>query len=189
MGNQILRAVKSFQLVFKNRNYIILASLLAIVTTLIIIWIRVLILKYSLLVYVYTSGIFDFKAKMNIFWSLLTAIKPNFPVSSIVITVSLSILLAIDISLFIFYFKRQLAVRAEAGVGIFGLLIGFLGIGCSVCGPIILSSFLGLTTATVLIGFLPLGGLEFGIIGIILLLLSIFLIAIKIQEADNCKIP
>lgn len=189
MTRKIIATARSLQLVFKNPNYIALASILAIVITLIIFLISVLILHYGLLVYVFTSGIFGLEAKMQIFWDLLTAIRLNFSFSSIVIMVSLSALLAIDIAIFTFYFKKQMAVRAEAGVGVFGLLIGLLGIGCSACGSIILSSILGFTTATALIGFLPFAGLEFGIIGIFLLLLSIYLIALKIQASDNCTIP
>ena len=188
MISKVISAAKSFQLVFKNPNYIILATILAIIITLIIFLINILVLNFGLLVYVFTSGIFDFRAKMQIFWGLLAAIRFNLPFGSIIIMAGLSMFLATDISLFIFYFKRQRAIRTEAGVGIFGLIIGFLGAGCSACGSIILTSILGFTTATVLIGFLPLDGLEFGIIGIFLLLLSIYLIAIKIQESDNCKI-
>lgn len=73
-----------------------------------------------------------------------------------------------------------MTVRIEAGIGVLGLLVGFLGIGCSVCGSIILSSIFGLTTTTVLVSFLPFGGLEFGGVGIFLLLLSIYFIAVKI---------
>jgi len=187
MTSNIISAVRSIRLVFRNPNYIILAIILAVIITLVIFFISTLILNYEFLAYVFASGAFDFEDKIEIFWSLLVSVGNNFLFSSKVIIISLAILLAVDISLSIFYFKRQMAIRSEVGVGIFGLLVGFLGAGCSACGSIILSSFLGFTTAAILIGFLPLNGLEFGIIGILLLLFSIYLIASRIENSAVCE--
>src|SRR3989344_1838846 len=187
MTNKIILAVKSLQLVFKNPNYFILTGALAVVIALIIFLISALVLNYELLIYVFISGIFDFKTKMQIFFGILTAIRLNFSLGSIIIILVLSVLLAIDISIFIFYFKRRAVVQAEAGIGVFGLAAGFLGTGCGICGSIIMSSVFGFAAAA-LIAFLPFNGLEFGIIGVFFLLLSIYLIALKIPGPDICKV-
>src|SRR3989344_5749278 len=95
--------------------------------------------------------------------------------------------LLIYVFIFIFYFKRRAVVQAEAGIGVFGLAVGFLGTGCGICGSIIMASVFGFAAAA-LIAFLPFNGLEFGIIGVFFLLLSIYLIAVKIPGPDNCKV-
>lgn len=57
--------------------------------------------------------------------------------------------------------------------------VGLLGIGCDACGLVILSSIFGLSATAGFIGILSLAGLEFGLLGIIILTISIYLVAKK----------
>ena len=72
--------------------------------------------------------------------------------------------------------------------GVIGIIVGFLGVGCASCGSLILSSIFGLSVTASFIGFLPFKGLELGILGIVILLISIYLVAKKIQDPLMCKI-
>lgn len=184
---QIKIALNSLKAVFTNASYLILAVVLFIIVTLVNFLINVLILNYDLLTFTLTSGFFDLATKTEIFLNSLAAIGV-LSFGAIAVIVILSALLAIEIPLFIFYFKKQLTIRKEAGVGLSGLVVGWLGAGCSACGSIALSSLIGFTATTALIGFLPLEGLEFGLAGIFILLFSIYLTAKKISLSNNCKI-
>jgi len=87
-----------------------------------------------------------------------------------------------------FYFKKQLAFKRETGLGFSAIAVSFLGLGCSACGSLILSSLIGLTATTAVIDWLPLEGLEFGLLGIFILLLAIYLTAYKISAPNDCKV-
>ncbi|MEK7072142.1 MAG: hypothetical protein AAB969_01075 [Patescibacteria group bacterium] len=180
-------ALNSLKVVFTNTFYLILVASLFIIITLVNFLINSLILSYDLLVLALTSGYFNLEYKTKIFFNSLTSVAA-LPLSSIIVIIVLSALLAIEISAFIFYFKKRVVVKKEAGLGLFSLPLAFLGVGCSACGSLILSSLIGFATATALIGFMPLKGLEFGLLGIFILLLSIYLIASKISSLNNCKI-
>jgi len=85
-------------------------------------------------------------------------------------------------------FKKQLAFKRETGLGFSAIAVSFLGLGCSACGSLILSSLIGLTATTAVIDWLPLEGLEFGLLGIFILLLAIYLTAYKISAPNDCKV-
>lgn len=180
-------ALNSLRVVFANTAYIILVVSLFIIIALVNFLINALVLNYDLLVLVFTSGFFDLASRTKIFFNSLTSVA-TLSLSSVVVIVILSALLAVEISIFVFYFKKKVVIKKEAGLGLFSLPLAFLGVGCSACGSLVLSSLMGLTAATTLIGFLPFRGLEFGISGIFLLLVSIYLIALKISSLDNCRI-
>ena len=162
----------SIKAVFANISYIILVVSLFIIITLVNFLINALVLNYDLLVLVLTSGYFDLASKTKILLNTLTSIA-TLPASSVIIIVIISALLAMEISIFVFYFKKQAVIKKEAGFGLSSLPLAFLGVGCSACGSLVLSSLMGFTIATTLIGFLPFKGLEFGLLGIFLLLIHI----------------
>jgi len=179
-------AAKSLKAVFTKpyRGRLVFLFLVIILVNLLI---NILALNYDLLAFTLTSGLFDFPTKTKVFLNSLLSLTALSPVSLITLVV-LSILTAIEITLLIFYFEKQWSLKKEAGLGLSGLFVSFLGVGCSACGSLILSSFLGLSAASLVIGFLPFEGREFGWLGLIILVLAIYLTAYKISLIDNCKI-
>ena len=67
-----------------------------------------------------------------------------------------------------------------------GIAFSLLGVGCASCGSVILTSLIGFASATVVLGLLPLRGIEFGIIGIIILVLAMRLTIKKINQPLVC---
>jgi hypothetical protein len=183
MKDKLILASRSLRVVFSRPAYIILAIIIA----LIFFSASILVPKYELLVYIFTSGLFDAGAKFQIFWSLLTSLKTNFTLISIIFIIILSILFGINITTLIFYFKKRIASYNAAGSSILGMISGFLGIGCVSCGSVVLSAIFGFSATVTFLSFLPFGGLEFGVLGVFALFLSIYLIARKIQDPIVCK--
>ncbi|HQU09423.1 MAG TPA: hypothetical protein PLV25_05630, partial [Opitutales bacterium] len=72
--------------------------------------------------------------------------------------------------------------------GFLGIASGVLGMGCAACGSFLLTSLLSLFGASWLLSYLPLAGGEFGILGVILLAVSLYMTAKKIQNPAVCKI-
>lgn len=101
---------------------------------------------------------------------------------------TIAALSALNFTMLTYYLRRRLSMQKSLGTGFLGMLAGLIGIGCASCGSIILSSVLGLGIAANFLRALPLNGLEFGLLGVFLLILSIYLVAIKIQDPLTCKL-
>ena len=176
--------LKSLKEVFKKPSYAILALVVSFVIYVVSIWLP----SKDLLRLVFNSELFDFGEKIKFLWNMFGLIKTNFTITSGTFVVILSLLGGVNMTLFTFYFKRRVKLQKSAGVGLIGIIVGFLGIGCASCGSIVLSSLIGFSAAVSFVGFLPFHGLEFAIIGIVVIIVSIYLIAKKIQNPLLCQI-
>ncbi|MFA6307283.1 MAG: hypothetical protein WCS88_01155 [Patescibacteria group bacterium] len=177
-NKNIIEINKSFKDVFKKPSYVILFFIIALAFFLA----SFLIARYQLL------AAFSGLIKIKMFWFLLRDPQSTFTSSSLILVIILSFLSAINIVMMIFYVKRRISLEKNTGVGLMGMILGFLGVGCASCGSLVLSSIFGLAATTSFIGILPFGGLEFGILGVFMLLFSTYLIAKKIQNPLLCKI-
>lgn len=74
----------------------------------------------------------------------------------------------------------------EMGMSLFGTMLGLVGVGCASCGSVVLSSIFGLGATAGFLALLPLRGLEFSFISIILLIVSITLVSKKIIDPVVC---
>src|SRR3989344_4842906 len=159
--SKLTLAVKSFRTVFGRVFYFGLVFFLFLISLLVNFLISAVVLNYDLLIFTLTSGLFSFKTQAGIFFSALASVAA-LPLISLTAIIILSAFSAIAVS--------------------------FLGLGCSACGSLILSSLIGLTATTAVIDWLPLEGLEFGLLGIFILLLAIYLTAYKISAPNDCKV-
>jgi hypothetical protein len=175
----------SIQEVFRCPRYVALASIFAALIGVGIVWLS----SYRLIWFAMASDFFNWATKIKILWTSLGVFATNFTLASQIMLVAVSALSGINIAMLIFYFKRTMAIQRASGAGgALGLVIGTFGVGCSACGSAVLSSFLGITTASALVGWLPLQEVEFGILSIALIGASIYLLAKKIQSPVTCLI-
>ncbi len=122
---------------------------------------------------------------------LLGSIATNFTLFSASYTVALTLLLGVSISMIVFAFRRRASVsrlRKDLAATLLGTMSGLLGIGCAACGSLFLAPFLMASGGAAFLVSLPLRGGEFGILGVLLLILSIYATARDIQTPIACKI-
>jgi hypothetical protein len=95
-----------------------------------------------------------------------------------------------DIAMIIYFFKRKRIglPKGTAAASASGVASGVVGIGCAACGTFILSTLLSFIGASGAIALLPLKGEEFGLLSVILLAISVFLIARKITAPLICDL-
>lgn len=142
----------------------------------------------DLLGYVLASGNLNVVEKIGFLIKLVVGWQSIFDRFSGLLLLLLAALAGINFTLLVYYLKQRIKTDRSAGLGFIGTLVGLLGIGCASCGSVILSSVFGLAAASGFLGILPWHGLEFALIGIALLLLSIVLLARKINNPLICKI-
>lgn len=183
-SNPIGIFITALREVFQKPRYLVLGLVSAVVIGAGIIWLS----SHQLIRFTLTSDIFDWNAKLKIIWTSLGLYATNFTLASQIMIVLVALMSGINIAMLIFYSKRRVSAIKAAGASGFGLIVGTLGVGCSACGSVILSSLIGITSASALVSALPLGGAEFGIASIALIGLSTYWIAKKIQSPEMCAI-
>ena len=127
-------------------------------------------------------------------WSLsvhlLSSSFSDVPSFEMVYLATIAILIGINTSLVLAYVRMRRDKMRATGVasGLLGTLAGLLGLGCAACGTFVLSPLLVTIGAGGLIASLPFGGEELKYIGIILLLLSAYLLARDLNKPSVCAV-
>mgnify|MGYP001573671442 CR=1 FL=1 len=107
-----------------------------------------------------------------------------YPYLNILFTLILSFLFGINLSLIIYRFKEIKKYNNESGTGIFTSALSLFSAGCPVCSFTILSFLIPGLSVTFSLAILPFKGLEIQLLGVILLLISIFVLT----KENVCKI-
>lgn len=113
----------------------------------------------------------------------------NFTAIEIVLISTIGILFGMQIALLVYYFKQRAGLYAGAGLSLTGLMSGLIGVGCTACGSVLLSSFFSISTTSAWLGFLPLRGVEFSLLSILLLGLAVYLLCKKLANPLICQKP
>jgi len=103
---------------------------------------------------------------------------------NILATIILAFLFGINLSLVIYRFKEIKKYNDEAGAGIFSMALSLFGAGCPACSFTILTLIFPVFTGAFSLAVLPLKGLEIQLLGILLLMISIFILT----RENVCKI-
>ncbi len=177
---------QALQKVFRKPQYTILALITSVVVFAFAVWFP----NLSLIVEIMGHPGISLSQKLDLPISLLGSIATNFTLLSASYTIAIALLFGINLVMMVYFLRRKVSEVRQSGVttGFIGLASGVLGMGCAACGSLLLTSGLSIVGASGILAFLPLAGGEFGILGVILLLVSIYLIAKQIQNPVVCKI-
>jgi len=118
---------------------------------------------------------------------LLASITTNFTPLSAAYTLVIAILSGVNVALIIELIRTRELFAGGALAGVSGIAAGTLGLGCAACGSLILTALIGTAGASAF-AFLPLGGSEFGILGVALVGYSTYLLSKQINKT-TCDIP
>lgn len=133
----------------------------------------ILIPNWSLLVQIVSSASMSLLDKLTIILQLYGSITTNFTVFSASVTLLLSLLVGINLALFVYAVKQRAGSWASSTTSIGGLAGGLFGVGCAACGSLVVTAVLpGVLGAAVTT--LPFGGEEIGVIGLVLVGVSIY---------------
>ena len=142
----------------------------------------------SLIDFTIRSPLFVFGEKVSIVASSLLASFSIFDRAVLAETVVMVLLFGVNAALSAQYVGRRFRFGRSLGLSVVGAVVGMLGIGCAACGSVILASVLGIGATAGILQKLPLGGLEFGLLGIGIMLASIDHVAGRLADPDACKI-
>lgn len=179
------KVVSAFKTVFSKPFYTVLAAVITAIVFSFSVWLP----NFKLIVTVWKSGLPSLIEKIVFPFTLYAAIGTNFSIVSATYTILIAIFFGINIAMLVYYIKVRRVSLANSGTasGIGGLVSGIFGVGCASCGTFILTSVLALFGAGGLVTILPFGGEEFGILGLALILFSVYIMAKKIEEPLTCS--
>jgi len=178
--------LQALQKVFRSPVYGALAVTLSMGAFMLAVWLP----NVSLITIVLSSADIPISQKIGIPLSLLGSITTNFTALSALSTIVIATLFGVNVAMVVYFLRRKISEVKQTGIttGLLGMMSGIVGIGCAACGSLLLTSALALLGASSILAFLPLAGGEFGILGVILLAISIHSIARRIQYPAVCKI-
>ncbi len=131
---------------------------------------------------------FSFLTKLRLIVGASGSFITNFSLFSQLSIIIISLLFGINGAFLVYYLIRKVAADVASGLSLFGIIGGLFGVGCSACGSVLLSSFIGVAGTVQILGVLPFHGKEFSIFGIGLIMFSILYIAKKIARPPTCSI-
>lgn len=174
------------QNVFSKPKYTTLAITVAISVFAFAVWLP----NWRLIVTVFTSPSINFVEAISVIFGLFASIGTNFTALSATYTTAIAVLFGVNVALLAYYVsKKKGSLRGGGGaLGVGGLISGIFGIGCAACGTFILTSLLALVGAGGIVALLPLGGEEFGILGVLLIGYATYWTIKKIDEPEICEI-
>lgn len=177
---------QALQKVFRKPLYVILA----LVISASVFVFAVLLPNIRLVAGIVSSLDISLSSKFELPISLLGSIGTNFTLLSAAYIIIISILFGMYIAMVIYFLRRRIRDIKQSGIatGFLGITSGVLGVGCGACGAFLLTSFLSLVGAGGILAFLPLGGSEFGILGVALLSFALYKVAKQIENPLVCKI-
>lgn len=178
---QVLRTVLS------RKRYAFLAALVGFI----VFSFAVLGTNLGLLSQVLGGDTLSFGQKSSFLFSMYGTVLTNFTLVSAVSTFLIAVLFGVNIALLVYYIRRrqnQSPKLTTGSAGFFGVVSGFFGIGCAACGSVIVSAVFGSALGGAMLALLPLHGAEFGVLGVILLLLSVRQLSRRINDPAVCPV-
>lgn len=175
--------MKIFQ-IFRQSKYLLIAIAASLTMVAVAAWLP----NLHLITQVMTRSEMTLWQKTNLIFSLLGSLQTNFSAFSRSITLLNALLTGIQVSLLVYYLGQKIEMQSSMGVSVIGIVSSMLGIGCASCGSVLLTTLFGLGSTTLVLGYFPLKGQEFGLLGAAILLLSIYFTIKKINQPITCKV-
>lgn len=178
--------IQALQKVFRKPAYVILALVVSALVFVSGVWLP----NIRLVAGIVSSPDVPLSSKIELPLSLLGSITTNFTLLSASYTIAIAVLFGMYVAMVVYFLKRRIKEVGQGGIvtGFLGITSGILGVGCGACGAFLLTSFLSLIGAGGALALLPLGGSEFGILGVLLLAFAIYVTAKQIENPLVCKI-
>lgn len=178
--------IQALQKVFGKPLYVLLALAASAAIFAFAVWLP----NLPLIVKIMGHPGISFSKKFDLPVSFLSSIVTNFTPLSASYTIVIAVLFGINLAMIVYFLRRRVDEVKQTGMatGLFGITSGVIGMGCAACGSFLLTSILSLIGVSGILAFLPLNGKEFGILGLILLGVSLYTTAKKIQNPVVCKL-
>ncbi|PSP54510.1 hypothetical protein BRC82_10020 [Halobacteriales archaeon QS_1_67_19] len=128
--------------------------------------------------------------RLAILLGLYPFLGTNYGLAAEIMLVAIGALAGVDAAMVVYHFREHGVRIAEGSSSAVGLALGALGAGCAACGSALLAGVLSLVGITSAATLLPLDGLEFSLLALVALVLSIYWVAEGMRggEVRGCPV-
>ena len=148
-------------------------ALLALVASALALSVFVLSQNLPLVSDVLVGGSLPLWTRLTVFVGLFLSFKPETTLLLLVVAA----LTGVDVALVAYHLREHRVSVGEGGGSLLGVVLGTLGAGCAACGSVLLAGVLAAVGAGGLLTLLPLEGLEFAVLALVALVLSVYWLA------------
>ena len=145
-------------------------------------------MNHSLVSFALSADFLDASEKLKLMYGIVPTLINSTKGVSLFFTIIAFVLSGINIALLVYYMTHRVKIQHAAGVGVIGIVISMVGVGCGACGSVLLTTLLGVGTGTQLLGWLPFAGIEFSLISIVIVIASSVYLLQTINKPDICPI-
>lgn len=173
-------AAKDWRLIFRTSRLVLgipRYAAVALVTGFLGLNLFVIFQNSTLFFDVVVGGSLPLGNRINVLLGLYPFVGTAYNALESVLLVTVATLFGVNFGLLAYHFREHGVSARESSGSAAGLVLGTLGAGCAACGTAVLAGILSVFGAAGLLTLLPLDGLEFTLLAVVLLILSIFWIA------------
>ncbi len=174
----------ALQAIFQSWKYRLLFAGSTVLFWLLQIWLA----HYALISFAFRTDVFSWKDKVNVLINTIIMFFTTFPRDVQALALLTAVLVGCNITFLAYYLRRQVRTLRAAGSSLAGVMISLVGVGCSACGSVVLSSLIGFGAATRVLTILPLRGKEFSLLAISILAVSTCWVIKKILTPAVCRV-
>jgi hypothetical protein len=177
---------RTARLVLTLPTYAVVAALAAVVA----LTVFVVSLNVTLVLDLIVGGSLPLASRLVVLTELYPFVGTSFHWSQGVLLLVVALLSGVDVALAVYHFREHGLNLRQGGAGAAGLVLGTLGAGCAACGSAVLLGLLSLLGVTTSLLFLPLDGLEFALLALVVLTLSVYWLAEGMRggEINGCPV-
>lgn len=123
------------------------------------------------------GGSLPLDSRLTILSQLYPFVGTDYTLATGALLVATALLIGVNVAMAIYHFREN-GVGVESGGGsLVAVVLGTLGAGCAACGSAVLVALLSVLGVTASLTFLPLDGLEFALLALVVVALSIYWLA------------
>lgn len=175
--------MRAISIVLANARSIVVGCTIATLAFVFAVWLPNLRLLFS----VWTDPSVALGDKFALPISLIPSITTNFTLLSASYTIAIALFAGINATLIVHLVRTRGVFGGGTVIGVSGIFTGAIGLGCAACGSLILTSLIGTVGGISILTLLPMRGGELGILGVVLLGYSTYLLAKQITKPRICE--
>lgn len=177
---------RTVRLVLGIPGYAALAVLAGVATLSVFVLTR----NLSLIENVVLGGTLPLDARVSVLVGLYPVIGTAYTVTQSAVLIATAALVGADVALVGYHLHEHRLAAREGSGSLVGIVLGTLGAGCAACGSALVAGVLSLFGAGGVVTLLPLDGLEFAALSMVVLVVSIYWVAEGLRggEIRGCPV-
>lgn len=145
--------------------------------------------NFSLLQEVIVFGDLPLDNRLRVLTEMYPGLSTAYTIEQTVVLFTTAGLIGIDLAMLTYHVREHRLTLRHGSGSLTGVVLGTLGGGCAACGSAVFVGILSLVGASGLLTALPLDGLEFALMAIGLLVLSMYWLADGMRGGDIAGCP